>query len=253
MNEIAHDILTAENDNLIIAIVGIIVLVVVVTIAVMAIVKFLRIKKIGPVVMSEQQALFEKQTNFIACQHFMDDEIHDIDDFVRSECQSVVQSLELHIMGILRKYLTVGLLQESLTAHMSLLFTFSVIKNHFTKELMPDRFTHYREKLIMQIKDRYSNTQARLQSGDETENQLPEWKDVEGMFLEIIDYWLWKLYDIVNQACVDKIEVYNRYLIRFQGSEHHLNICNECIKKNQNYIEGLKTSYTRQYPNKQIY
>jgi hypothetical protein len=200
-------------------------------------IKTLKIKKIGNIDILEETKKAYEHYNFMAsCQHFMDDEIHDIDDSLRARLQEITQSAELHTMNILRNFLKSGLLQESLTANFSLILTASVIKNHFTKELMPDRYKGYRDRIITQFEDRYLDAYSRV---FDVEEKMPTWSDVRDSMIGIVDNWLFRVKEAVKSSCDDKIEIYNRYVLRFKDDEHRTEIVRECNEKNKKYIANL--------------
>jgi hypothetical protein len=199
--------------------------------------KTLNIKKIGSIdILEETKKVYENYNHMTSCQHFMDDEIHDVDDALRIRLQELTQSVELHTMNVLRQFLKSGILQESLAAHFSLVLTASVIKNHFTKELMPDRYKAYRERITTQFEDRYLDAYSRVM---DAETGMPSWGKVGGALIGIVDNWLGHTKEAVRGACGDKIDIYSRYAQRFKDDEYRTGIVNECIEKNKKYIANL--------------
>jgi hypothetical protein len=200
-------------------------------------IKTLKIKKIGNIdILEETKKAYEHYNHMASCQHFMDDEIHDVDDGLRAQLQEIAQSTDLHTMNVLRGFLKSGLLQETLTAYFSLILTTSVIKNHFTKELMPDRYKGYRDRIITQFEDRYRDAYSRV---SDMETKMPTWDDAKDTMISIVDNWLLRVKEAVKSSCDDKIEIYSRYALRFKDDEHRAGIIQECIDKNKKYISNL--------------
>jgi hypothetical protein len=199
--------------------------------------KTLKIKKIGNIdILEETKKAYERYNHMASCQHFMDDEIHDVDDGLRVRLQEITQSVELHTMNVLRQFMKSGILQESLAAHFSLVLTASVIKNHFTKELMPDRYKGYRERIINQFEDRYVDAYSRVL---DAETGMPPWDRTSESLTGIVDGWLLRVKEAVRSACDDKIEIYSRYAVRFREDEYRSGIVAECVNKNKKYIANL--------------
>ncbi|MDR2815763.1 MAG: hypothetical protein LBB62_03570 [Proteiniphilum sp.] len=72
-------------------------------------IKTLKIKKIGNIdILEETKKAYEQYNHMASCQHFMDDEIHDIDDNLRTRLQEIAQISELHTMNVLRNFLKSG-------------------------------------------------------------------------------------------------------------------------------------------------
>lgn len=200
-------------------------------------IRTLKIKKIGSIdILQETKKAYEHYNHMAGCQHFLDDEIHDIDDSLRARLQEITQSTELHTINVLRNFLKSGLLQESLTAHFSLILTTSVIKNHFTKELMPDRYKSYRDRIVTQFQDRYLDAHSRVL---DIEDKMPGWDKICDTLIGIVDNWLIQVKEAVKNACYDKIEIYNRYTLRFKDDEYRASIVTECLEKNKKYIANL--------------
>jgi hypothetical protein len=236
-----EQLIVATNAPLInIIAIGIIAIIIIILVPTMAI--FLKkkagITKIGPVDFeSLQKKGYDHLDHVISCQHYMDDEIHDIDDLLHQHCYETVESIELHITNILRPMLTHGLLIESVVSRLSLIFTSGIIRNHFTREFSKqEHYDRYRKRIMEKIKDHYCDFYERIRI---TEMKIATWNELETKFHEIVDYWLLNVRDHVTQACREKIEVYERYKTRFKNDQHRLDICSECIEKNQQYITSI--------------
>jgi hypothetical protein len=220
-----------------VALIGVltIILIVLVPIMVVYLKKKLGITKIGPVNFEATQ-MMEHLDLVTANQHYMDDEIHDEDDRFHQKCHELVESIELHLAGILRPTLKHGLLLESIVNRVSLIFTSSIIRNHFTKEFMPDKYSLYRSKLISKIRDRYSDLYERIH---DSEILIVSWDEMEQKFVQIVDDWLQDISAMLKETCRDKIEIYTRYKSRFTTDAYRAKICDDCIAKNEKYIEAI--------------
>jgi hypothetical protein len=197
------------------------------------------ITKIGPVDFEiAQKKSYDYFDQITTCQHYMDDEIQDIDDLLHQHCHDVIESIELHITNILRPILSHGLLIESVVARISLIFTASIIRNHFTRELSQDRYIQYRTRIRSKVKDHYINLYERVKY---CEVKIVSWEEIEDAFGDIIEDWLNNVRELVKQACLDKIEVYERYKTRFFSDKHRIDICDECIEKNNKYIRSINS------------
>jgi hypothetical protein len=196
------------------------------------------ITKMGPINFETiQKQGFEHFDLITTCQHYMDDEIQDIDDVLHEHCYDAVESIKLHITNILRPILVHGVLIENVTLILSLIFTASIIRNHFTKEFSQhDKYVQYRKRLLTKIKDQYTDLYERIKVSEYT---VVGWDQIKDNFEEIIDYWLLNVKDFVKQACNDKIEIYERYKTRFNNDQHRIAICDECVNKNKKYIDAI--------------
>ncbi|MDR2815762.1 MAG: hypothetical protein LBB62_03565 [Proteiniphilum sp.] len=101
---------------------------------------------------------------------------------------------------------------------------------------MPDRYKGYRDRIITQFEDRYLDAYSRV---FDVEAKMPTWDEVKETMIGIVDTWLLRVKEAVKSSCDDKIEIYNRYALRFKNDEHRTGIVQECIDKNKKYIANL--------------
>ncbi|GHV93625.1 hypothetical protein AGMMS50268_41280 [Spirochaetia bacterium] len=206
-----------------------------IAVCVVFIIKKLNIKKIGPVQMMEEQKKENDQHNkAISCLHYMDEEINEIDSDLRTECHQIVLEFTPHMNVVLRDITSDEVMRGNLVSNMKVILSGSVIRNHFTRELMPERYAKYRARIIGQIEDFYRNIFANIGPA----SMLP-WEEVRGIFVAILDEWINRIKAAVSVACEEKVEVYERYKLRFKPDNPWFAVAEECRSRNSCYINIL--------------
>jgi hypothetical protein len=202
-------------------------------------VKKLNIRKFGPIERLEEQQkhLFNEQRRIneikgrsMSDQHHMDDENQENDDHLKERCQERTINMRLFFQNELANIIDDHLAVSAICVHFRSTFSNAIIKNHFTRELVPERFTKYRERILNELKAEYVNLTLR------SNNRLPGIDAVLPMMEKFIDSWLSMIKDEVSITCQEKIDVYERYKPKFDETPELKEIVEWCIKKNQDYI-----------------
>jgi hypothetical protein len=198
-------------------------------------IKKLNIRKLGPVrMLEEQQQKNDQHNKSISCLHYMDDEIDEIDNNLRMQCHQIILEYSSHIRVVLREITSDNSVSGSMIANVKVILSGSVIRNHYTRELMPERLNKYRERYLGQMEDFYKNQSAYMNAVT-----LPPWEDAKKVFEHVLDEWIKRIKQAVIISCEEKIEVYDRYKNRFKEGDPWLTVCQDCREKNVGYIKAL--------------
>jgi hypothetical protein len=213
----------------------VIILTAVVVLSVWAI-KKLGIKRLGPVQMLEEQKKENDQHNkSISCLHYMDEEIDAIDNDLRTECHQIILEYSAHMKVALREISSDNIMRDNLAANLKVILSGSVIRNHYTRELMPERFQQYRTRYLGQIEDFYRNLCAFNEN-----HALRPWEETRKVFEAILDEWIVRVKVAVSESCEEKIDVYERYKKRFNETDPWYTVAEERRARNAGYIAMLK-------------
>jgi hypothetical protein len=202
-------------------------------------IKKLNIKKIGPIERLEEQQkqFFDEQQRrneirnlSMSEQHFMDEENKENDEHLKERCQERTINMRIFLQNELSSLIENPLAVSAICVHFRATFSNAIIKNHFTKELSPERYAKYRERILNELKAEYVNLFLR------SENQLPGIDLIIPVIERFLDSWLSMVKDEVCATCREKIGVYERYKSKFEETPNLKDIVEWCIKKNQDYI-----------------
>jgi hypothetical protein len=202
-------------------------------------IKKLNIRKFGPMerleeqqkqFFDEQQRRNEIRNRSISDQHYMDEENKENDEHLKERCQERTINMRLFFQNELSAIIDDPLAVSAVCVHFRSTFSNAIIKNHFTKELIPERFVKYRERILNELKAEYVNLFLR------SENRLPGIDVIMPVIERFLDSWLSMIKDEVCTACREKISVYERYKPKFEETPNLKDIVDWCIKKNQDYI-----------------
>jgi hypothetical protein len=227
-------------------VIGIFVLLVIPIIVVSAylFIKKLNIKKIGPIerleeqqkqFFDEQQRRNEIRSLSMSEQHFMDEENKENDEHLKERCQERTINMRIFLQNELSSLIENPLAVSAICVHFRATFSNAIIKNHFTKELLPERYAKYRERILNELKAEYVNLFLR------SENQLLGIDLIIPVIERFLDSWLSMVKDEVCATCREKIGVYERYKSKFEETPNLKDIVDWCIKKNQDYIRYFST------------
>jgi hypothetical protein len=202
-------------------------------------IKKLNIRKIGPIerleeqqkqFFDEQQRRNELRNLSMSEQHFMDEENKENDEHLKERCQERTINMRLFLQNELSGIIDNPLAVSAICVHFRATFSNAIIKNHFTRELIPERYAKYRERILNELKAEYVNLFLR------SENRLPEIDLIMPVIERFLDSWLSMVRDEVCTTCREKISVYERYKVKFEETPNLKDIVDWCIKKNQDYI-----------------
>jgi len=245
--KIEADLTNMSTANLIVLFVGISVLLIVVTVIIIVTItklKKLGIKNFGPL---------EVEHNNMSTMYEMNDKINDIDNTCHNQMKYITERMKIHISNVFAEMNICVPTRVSISSAIRSPLYESISNNHFTAELMPDRYTTYRERIIETIKDEYVSLAATNKNEQCSRDKLPTWDAVipddsgkkatmNERLTECVDIWLKRIAKEVMNACEKKIVIYKQYLRMFEESkdDFRINICRECIEKNEHYIREIK-------------
>jgi hypothetical protein len=239
MNDVFNSVGGLAIDKMVV--IGIFILIAIPLIVVSAylFIKKLNIKKIGPIerleeqqkhFFDEQQRRNEIRSLSMSEQHFMDEENKENDEHLKERCQERTINMRIFLQNELAAVIGDPLAVSAICVHFRATFSNAIIKNHFTKELLPERYIKYRERIQNELKAEYVNLFLR------SENRLPEIDVILPVIERFLDSWLSMVKDEVCATCREKIGVYERYKPKFEETPNLKDIVDWCIKKNQDYI-----------------
>jgi hypothetical protein len=202
-------------------------------------IKKLNIRKFGPVerleerqerFLNEQQRMNEIKIRSMSEQHYMDDENEKNDDHLKERCQERTINMRLFFQNELAKIIDEPLAVSAVCVHFRSTFSNAIIKNHFTRELAPERFAKYRDRILNELKAEYVNLFLH------SSNRIPGIETALPIMETFLNSWLSMIKDEVSVTCLEKINVYERYKQKFSETPELKEIVEWCIKKNQDYI-----------------
>jgi hypothetical protein len=175
--------------------------------------------------------------------HSMDEENADTDDLLKSRLRQMTNSLRKRIFGMFGAYPACAMTKRALSSSLRFPLYESIGNNHYTKELMPDKFYEYRRRMLASLEDEYMDILVSISDtpGCLVQNELPAWEEAEAIVAEYLDRWLLDVVGMVSDCSRQKIETYNKYLKIFSASKdkYRSGIAESCIAKNTIYISEL--------------
>jgi hypothetical protein len=202
-------------------------------------VKKLNIRKFGPMerleeqqkqFFDEQQRRNEVRNRSMSDQHFMDEENKENDEHLKERCQERTINMRLFFQNELAAIIDDPLAVSAICVHFRATFSNAIIKNHFTKELAPERYAKYRERILNELRAEYVNLSLH------SNNKMPGVDAVIPIMERFLNSWLAMIKDELCTTCQEKIGVYERYKQKFDEIPDLKEIVEWCIKKNQDYI-----------------
>jgi hypothetical protein len=163
-------------------------------------------------------------------QHFMDEENKENDDHLKERCQERTTTMRLFFQNELAGIIDDPLAVSAVCVHFRSTFSNAIIKNHFTRELAPERFVKYRDRILNELKAEYGNLALHAN------NRIPGLEAVLHIMEKFLDSWLSMIKDEVSTTCREKIGVYERYKQQFDETPELKEIVEWCINKNKDYI-----------------
>jgi len=231
--EINANLSTMPKENMIILFTGFAVLLIITAVLVVIIVRKLGIKSFGP---------FKTEYNNSSVLYNMNEKIKDIDDTCHRQMRYITDRMKIHISNIFTEINICIPARVSISSAIRFPLYESISNNHFTIELMPERYPIYRERIIDTMKDEYVSLATANKDEQCNRDKLPPWEKMNDQIISCIDLWLKRVSKEVMDACDKKITVYKNYLHGFEESkdDFRAGICKTCIEKNERYIRELK-------------
>jgi len=231
--EIKADLGTMPVANMIILLVGIAVLLIIVAIVIVVIVRKLGLRNFIP---------FKEEHNNTATMYNMNEKIKDVDELCHRQMRYLTDRMKIHISNIFTEINICIPARVSISSAIRFPLYESISNNHFTTELMPERYPIYRERIIDTMKDEYVSLAMANKDEQCSRDKLPPWGDMSDLLIGCIDLWLKRVAKEVMDACEKKVTIYKQYQKTFEETkdEFRISICKECIEKNDRYIRELK-------------
>jgi len=230
--EINANLTTMPVANIAVLLGGIALLLIITAVTIVVIVRKLGIKSFGP---------FKMEHNNTTVMYDMNEKINDFDDLCHRQMRYITDRMKIHISNIFSEMNICIPARVSISSAIRFPLYESISNNHFTTELMPERYPIYRKRIIDTMRDEYESIAA---NKDEKCNRdkLPPWEQMGDKIIECIDLWLSRITIQVMDTCEKKITVYRSYLKNFEESkdEFRSGICKDCIEKNERYVRELK-------------
>jgi len=230
--QINADLAAMPLWNMIVLLCGVALLLIIAGIVIVTVVRKLGIQSFGP---------FKREHDNNTSMHDMDEKIKDFDDHCHRQMRYITDRMKIHISNILDQLNICIPARVSISSAIRFPLYESIANNHFTVELMPDRFQVYRDRIIENMKDEYDS----IAGSNDTQcsrDKLPPWDQMSSQIIGCIDMWLKHVSREVMDCCGRKITVYKNYLRGFEKSddEFRTTICKDCIEKNERYVRELK-------------
>ena len=235
---IEADLAAMPLENLALLFGGIAFLLVLLAVIAAVLVRKLGIKSLGPIKLEQrgQSAMFN-----------MNEENKELDDACRRRMRDETGKMKMHISNIFAELRICALARLAVSSTIRYPMYESVANNHFTTELMPERYGAYRERIIEAMADEYKSLSSASMDIQCGHAGLPPWREVEKRLTECIDLWLRRISREVMLCCEKKIAVYQKYLPDFEAAkdDYRIGIVKGCIEKNGRYADVLKTRTSR--------
>jgi hypothetical protein len=180
--------------------------------------------------------------------HNMDEENADADDLLKSKLRQMTNSLRKRIYGLFNMYPACTMTRRALSSSLRFPLYESIGNNHYTKELMPDKFYDYRRRMLTALEDEYTDILTSVSDVHDCNvpNDLPAWKDASTIIERFLDMWLLDVLGMVSDCSRQKIETYQKYLLVYKSckDKYRATITEACIEKNRAYIRELEVRAT---------
>lgn len=173
--------------------------------------------------------------------HSMDEENADADDFLKQKLRQMTNSLRSRIVAMFSEYPMCQMTRRALTSSLRFPLYESIGNNHFTKELMPERFDDYRQRMIDALYDEYTDLRISYNDLDCSSDEMPPWETVSDNIEQFLDTWLRDVANQVKACSGQKIETYEKYMKLYESNHdtYRFNIAKNCADKNRRYIDEL--------------
>ena len=185
---------------------------------------------------NEHTQIVERQNIIIAevrsNQHFMDDENKENDEHLKQRCQERTNAMRIRLKNDLYQVVEDKLAIRAVCVSFRAVFSNAIVRNHFTKELMPERIDAYRDRILEELRQEYIDLHF-------TDERVPPITQVERILVKFVDDWLCMMKDETAATCDEKINVYKAYRPRFEALPNMLDVVDSCIQKNERYIKKL--------------
>jgi len=171
----------------------------------------------------------------------MNEEIKDADDFVQQKLRQMTNTLRQRIVNMFSTYTACSMTRRSLSSSLRYPLYESIGNNHFTKELMSERYEKYRLRILDLLKDEYVDICSKSGVTECGHNELPDWPGAKASIEQFLDMWLLETANLVQDCAKMKLDTYGKYLPIYESNKdtYRAGIVKACITKNQHYIDSL--------------
>ena len=230
---IAADLTAMPVLNLLVLFGGVIILLIVGAV----IIRKLGIKNIGPIKLEQRN-----QTTM----HSMNEATKDSDDSCRRQLRHITSSMKINISNIFAAVNVCSIARVALSSAIRSSLYESIANNHFTRELMPENYEGYRERLVEMIKEEYMYLSSFAKDTSCNHESLPPWAAISKNMVVFVELWIKRISREVMLNCERKIQIYQKYQGDFEDAkdEYRLRIVKNCIQKNEEYVVTLKRRCT---------
>lgn len=185
----------------------------------------------------------KKEQQGLTSMHSMDEDNKDSDDAMKTRLRQFTNSMANRILDSFWSYHLCAMTKRALAAAIRFPLYESVNNNHFTKELMPDRFDNYRQRILDQIREEYIGILLVFDDFSCTKgDELPAWNTAGTLIEQLLDTWLRNTCIAQIECSQEKIDTYKKYKATFDESEdeYRSKIAEDCLSKNERYTLELK-------------
>jgi len=239
--KIEADLTSMPFDNMVLLFSGSAALLILLAIIICILVRKLGIKSIGPIQLEQhgQSSMFN-----------MNEENKELDDSCRRQMREITSKMKRHISNIFAELHICALARLAISSAIRYPLYESVANNHFTSELMPEKYSVYRERIIEAMREEYRSLSAASMDIKCSSADLPSLEQMDKKLVECIDIWLGHINREVALCCEKKVKVYKKYLPYFEaaGDNYRVGIVRSCIEKNGQYATILHARSNRGAP-----
>jgi len=193
--EMKADFTAMPVANIITLFVCIAILLVIAAVIIVIVARKLNIKNFGP---------FKTEHDNMSTLYNMNDKIKDIDDSCHRQMRYITDRMKIHIANIFTEISICTPSKIAISSAIRFPLFESISNNHFTTELMPDRFAFYRERIIEVMKEEYISLATVNKDDKCNRDKLPPWSQMGDLLTGCIDLWLKKIAREVMYACEKK-------------------------------------------------
>jgi len=178
--------------------------------------------------------------------HYMDKRIEDVDRELYLEAKDIAQDLR---RPITRAIQSAGLCTPALVALAANLrgpIYRATEENDFKHKLASSSRQKYLDGKLDALADEYAalieeSASDPCTAGATPVIKYPAWSDIESAMSRMLDAWATRVTERVISACLKKIGIYSEYRGLFEDASdaRYVKIVDDCIAKNQSYIQAL--------------
>jgi len=192
------------------------------------------VSSVGTLIIKREQ---EGQT----AMYSMNEANKDTDDVMRQRLREGTNSMSNRILELFNAYKLCPMTRRSLAAALRYPLYESINNNHFTKELMPEKYNDYRQRILDQVHEEFVGVYLASKDISCSVDSLPDWLHSKRIIEQLIDTWLLNTCRAQKDCSLTKIDTYKKYSETFKENKDDFRnkIIDSCIAKNNHYIEEM--------------